>query len=57
MLKILTVLPHYICGAGVTRNSIDLTEYINSLDNTKFNADCIANSDISFGLRSNWCIS
>ncbi len=52
MLKILTVLPHGICGAGVTRNSIDLTEYINSLDNTKINADCIANNDISFGLRS-----
>ena len=46
MLKILTVLPHGICGTGVMRNSIDFTEYINSLDNIKFNADCIANSDI-----------
>lgn len=52
MTKILTVLPHGICGAGVTRNSIDFTKYINSLDNNKIAADCIANSDNSFGNRS-----
>ena len=49
MTKILTVLARGLEGAGVEKNSIEFTNWVNSKYSYKYQAAMVANSDIKWG--------
>lgn len=51
MTKILTVLARGLDNCGVTVNSIQFTNFVNTLDN--YEAACVVNTDIVWGRKSN----
>lgn len=51
MTKILTVLARGLDNCGVTVNSIQFTNFVNTLDN--YEATCVVNTDIVWGRKSN----